>query len=189
MFLVEVPRSLVVLLLLLRIGPFQDTVGQEFLPSPPADQTQIYILDEQNNLVPLPVEEGRSPLNLNKIARSSKTSYVELKGEHASVTLGSTPRLFLFTPNRQGSHPPFVVWLTAGHGVRRVTAISQAGLAGLAISSDEIVKPRIRVLATVGDKAFMELRPRTSLVSGEYAIIGDDLARIATFRVATNTMR
>jgi hypothetical protein len=29
----------------------------------------------------------------------------------------------------------------------------------------------------------MEIRPRASLMPGEYAIIGDDLARIATFRV------
>ena len=34
-----------------------------------------------------------------------------------------------------------------------------------------------------GDLVFMEVRPRTSLMPGEYAIIGDDLARIATFRV------
>jgi hypothetical protein len=34
----------------------------------------------------------------------------------------------------------------------------------------------------------MEIRPRTSLVPGEYAIIGDDLTRIATFRVATESM-
>ena len=84
-----------------------------------------------------------------------------------------------------------LAWFAAQGSKARflVTAITQAGLAGLAISSDEIVKPTIRVIATVGDKAFMELRPRTSLVPGEYAIIGDDLARIATFRVATNTMR
>jgi hypothetical protein len=73
--------------------------------------------------------------------------------------------------------------------VRRATAIAQAGFAGLAISSDEIVKPTIRVIAMVGDKAFMELRPRTSLVPGEYAIIGDDVTRLATFRVATEAMR
>jgi hypothetical protein len=39
------------------------------------------------------------------------------------------------------------------------------------------------VLAKDGDQVFMEFRPRTSLMPGEYAIIGDDLARIATFRV------
>jgi len=29
----------------------------------------------------------------------------------------------------------------------------------------------------------MELRPRVSLMPGEYAIIGNDLTRVATFRV------
>ena len=163
--------------------------GQEYFPPPPSDQNQIYILDERNNLVALPFEEAETPLNPNKIAKSSKTSYVQIKGEHARTTLGPEPRLFLFTPQRQGSHPPFLVWLTVGHGARRATAIAQAGLAGLAISSDEIVKPTIRVIATVGDKAFMELRPRTSLVPGEYAIIGDDVTRMATFRVTIEAMR
>ena len=45
------------------------------------------------------------------------------------------------------------------------------------------MKPSIRVLAKDGDQVFMEFRPRTSLMPGEYAIIGDDLTRIATFRV------
>ncbi len=163
--------------------------GQEFFPSPPSDQASIYILDSQNNLKPLPFEQVKTPLNPNKIARNTKTSYVEVTGEHAAVSLGGMPRLFLFTPNRQGSHPPFLVWLAPVHGSRRATAVAQAGLAGLAISSDQIVKPTIRVIATLGDQAFMELRPRTSLVPGEYAIIGDDLTRIATFRVANETVR
>ena len=188
-FLAGTQRFVAVLLMMLIMRSIDAGAGQEFFPSPPSDQTPIYILDEQNKLIPLPFEDTQTPLKPNKVAKSSKTSYLQLKGEHASITLSSMPRLFLFTPLRQGSHPPFLVWLTTGHGVRRVTAISQAGLAGAAISSDEIVKPTIRVIATVGDKAFMELRPRTSLVPGEYAIIGDDLTRIATFRVATDTMR
>lgn len=54
---------------------------------------------------------------------------------------------------------------------------------GFAISSEEIIKPTIRVLARDGVMVFMELRPRTSLVPGEYAIIGGDLSRIATFHL------
>jgi hypothetical protein len=189
MFLAGTKKALAVTLVLLGLGLSRSGGGQEFFPSPPADQAQVYILDDRNNLVALPFEEAETPLNPNKIAKSTKTSYVQVKGEHARTTLGPMPRLFLFTPQRQGSHPPFLVWLTVGHGARRATAIAQAGLAGLAISSDEIVKPTIRVIASVSDKAFMELRPRTSLVPGEYAIIGDDVTRIATFRVATGAMR
>jgi hypothetical protein len=189
MFLAGTRKGFVVAVMLLSSGSLCSGDGQEYFPSPPSDQSQIYILDDRNNFIALPFEEAKTPLNASKIAKSTKTSYLQIKGGHASTTLGSMPRLFLFTPQRQGSHPPFLVWLTEGHGVRRVTAIAQAGFAGLAISSDEIVKPTIRVIAMVGDKAFMELRPRTSLVPGEYAIIGDDVTRLATFRVATEAMR
>ena len=112
-------------------------------------------------------------------------SYIELKGEHASTILTtSTPRWFLFTYQRPGAHPPFLVWLTPRRSARRVTAVAQRGMAGFAISSEEIIKPSVRVLASMGGgEVFMELRPRNSLIPGEYAIIGDDLTRIATFRV------
>src|SRR5262245_21677112 len=162
--------------------------AQEFLPSPPADKTLIYILDGQNNLVALPFETGRTPLKITEKAKSSKTSYLEISGEKATTMLPPMPRIFLFTRERQGPHPPFIVWLESRRGARRATAVTQAGMSGFAIDSAEIVKPTVRVLAKSGDEVFMEIRPRTSLVPGEYAIIGDDLTRIATFRVAPETM-
>jgi hypothetical protein len=162
--------------------------GQEFLPSPPADKTLIYVLNAQNELVPLPFEAGRTPLKITETAKSSKTSYLEIAGDKAATTLPAIPRIFLFTSERQGTHPPFIVWLTPRHGARRATAVTQVGMAGLAIDSLEIVKPTVRVLAKAGDEVFMELRPRNSLVPGEYAIIGDDMTRIATFRVAAESL-
>jgi hypothetical protein len=157
---------------------------QEFLPAPPADRSLIYLLDDQNKLVPLPCEQGQTPLHAQEIARSTKVSYIEIKGEHSATVFNiSNPRVFLFTYQRPGVHPPFLVWLTPHKGARRVTAIAQRGMNGFAISSDEIVKPTVRGLFKEGDLVFMEVRPRTSLVPGEYAIIGDDLTRIATFRV------
>lgn len=164
-------------------------VGQEFLPSPPADRTQIYTLDEQNNLVALGFEEAHTPLKVTEKAKSTRTSYIEIAGEHSGKTLSSTPRIFLFATQRQGTHPPFIVWLTPKRGARRANAVAQAGMTGFAIDSADIVKPRLRVLANFGDEVFIELKPRTSLVPGEYAIIGDDLTRVATFRVAPETMR
>ena len=163
--------------------------GQDFLPSPPADRTLIYTLDEQNKLVALGFETARTPLKVAEKSKNTKTSYIEIAGEHSSATLSSTPRIFLFTTQRQGTHPPFIVWLTAKRGARRATAIAQAGMTGFGIASEEIVKPTIRVLANLGDQVFIELRPRTSLVPGEYAIIGNDLSRVATFRVEPETMR
>ena len=166
------------------IGINEKPALQEFFPPAPADRTLIYRLDDQNKLVPLPFEQGQTPLHKETVAKSTKVSYIELKGEHSATMLQtSKPRIFLFTHQRPGEHPPFLVWLTPHRTSRRVTAIAQSGLAGFGIASDEIIKPFIRMLARDGDQVFMEVWPRTSLAPGEYAIIGDDLARIATFRV------
>src|SRR6266511_1257013 len=163
--------------------PVSTVHAQEFLPPPPADHSLIYVLDSQNQLTPLPFEKAESPLNPAAVAKSTKTSYVELKGEHSAMVLSPTQRIFLFTMDRGGAHTPPIVWLTPHRGARRVTAITERGLAGLAISSEEIVKPAVRGLSKSGEEVFMELRPRVSLAPGEYAIIGNDLTRVATFRV------
>ena len=139
--------------------------------------------------MPLGFETARTPLKVTEKAKSTRTSYIEITGEHSATSLSAMPRIFLFTQQRQGSHPPFIVWLTTKGGARRATAIAQSGMTGFAIASEEIVKPTIRVLATLGDEVFIELRPRVSLVPGEYAIIGDDLARMATFRIVANPTR
>ena len=158
--------------------------AQEFLPSAPPDRSLIYALDDQNKLVPMPFEQGQTPLRPGMTAKDTRVSYIEMKGEHAATVFKTTsPRVFLFTYQRPGAHPPFLVWLTPHKGARRVTAIAQRGMTGFAISSEEIIKPTVRGLVKDGDLVFMEVRPRTSLMPGEYAIIGDDLARIATFRV------
>lgn len=156
---------------------------QEFLPSPPADHSLIYVLDQQNKLISLPFETATTPLRTAQVARNTSTSYLELKGEHSATVLLPTQRIFLFTIDRGGAHPPLLVWLTPHRSARRVTAIAQRGMAGFAISSSEIVRPIPRGLAKNGDEVFMELRPRVSLMPGEYAIIGNDLTRVATFRV------
>ena len=158
--------------------------AQEFLPAAPGDHGLIYVLDQQNQLVSLPFEKAETPLRPTEIARSTKTSYIELKGEHSATVLPANTRIFLFTIDHGGAHPPLLVWLTPRKGARRATAIAQKGLKGFAISSEEIVKPAVRGLAKNGEEVFMELRPRTSLMPGEYAIIGEDLDRVVSFRVA-----
>src|SRR6267142_4874489 len=59
--------------------------AQEFLPSPPSDHALIYTLDDQNKLVPLPFEQGQTPFHSEQVAKSTKVSYIELKGEHAAT--------------------------------------------------------------------------------------------------------
>jgi hypothetical protein len=174
----------IVLLGFLGIFVARTDCAQEFLPSPPNDRALVYVVDDKNKLVPLSFEQGQTPLHSDQVAKSTKVSFIELKGEHSAASLTTAPRLFLFTSGRQGAHPPFLVWLTPHRGARRVTAIAQKGMQGFAVDSEAIIKPTIRVLARLdGDQVFVELRPRSSLIEGEYAIIGDDLTRIATFRI------
>ena len=180
----QIKRYIPLLILAFFLFTTRAARAQEFLPPPPTDRGLIYTLDDQNKLVPLPFESGRTPLRPEMTAKSTKVSYIELNGEHAATVFNTaTPRVFLFTYQRPGAHPPFLVWLTPHKSARRVTAIAQRGLSGFAISSEEIIKPTVRGLVKDGDLVFMEVRPRNSLMPGEYAIIGDDLARIATFRV------
>src|SRR3954466_9958601 len=138
--------------------------AQEFLPAAPADRGLIYMLNQQNSLVSVTFERAETPLHPEETARTTKLSYVEIKGEHSATVLGSDQRIFLFTVDRGGAHPPLIVWLTPHRGARRATAIAQRGMAGFAISSEEIVKPFVRGLAKDGDQVFMELRPRVSLM-------------------------
>jgi hypothetical protein len=170
-------------LVALIIGLGQSFMAQEFVPAPPPDRALIYVLDDQKRLAALPFEPGQTPLRPDLVAKTEKLGYVEIKGEHSATVLKADARFFLFTNEKQGTHPPFLVWLTGHRGARRVTALTQPGMRGFAIASEEIIKPAVRVLARDGDMVFMEVRPRASLVPGEYAIIGDDLTRIATFRV------
>ena len=158
---------------------------QETVPAPPADHSLIYVLNSERQLVALPFEAATTPLSATEVAMSTKISYLELKGEHSATVLSSKASVFVFAIDRGGAHPPMIVWLTPHHGSRRVTAIAERGRAGFAISSDEIVRPIPRGLAKNGDEVFMELRPRVSLMPGEYAIIGNDLTRVATFRVVS----
>ena len=156
---------------------------QETPPAAPPDHSLIYASSPERKLFALPFETATTPLRTDQVAKSTTTSFIELKGEHAATVLSANGSVFVFTIDRGGAHPPMIVWLTPHHGSRRVTAIAERGRAGFAISSSEIVRPIPRGLAKNGDEVFMELRPRVSLMPGEYAIIGNDLTRVATFRV------
>ncbi len=163
----------------------QAVAQQETLPTPPADRALIYFADEHgNNLAPLAFEEGMTPLRVEQVAKGDKRSYVELKGGHAATVItGLEPRFYLFLPDSADAKPPFLVRLTEKGGTRRVSAMAQKGYKGFAIDSEEIVKPHYRVLVREGGTQFVEFRPRQPLLYGEYAIIGTDLRRVATFRI------
>jgi hypothetical protein len=166
--------------------PARFSQTREFFPAPPADHSLIYVLDSQNKLTSLPFEKAETPIKSDQVAKGTSTSYIELKGPHSSTVLKADQRIFVFTMERPGMHPPFIVLLTSKRGNRRATAIVQRGLTGFAISSDQIVRPFVLGLWKNGDEVFMQLRPRVSLAPGEYAIIGADLTRVATFRIEGN---
>jgi hypothetical protein len=158
---------------------------QESFPAPPADRAPIYIADERGALAPLAFEAGTTPLSIETVAKGDKRSYVELKGERsATVITNVEPRFYLFVADDSHAKPPFIVRLTEKRGARRVTAMAQKGYKGFAIDSEEIVKPHYRVLGREDGMLFMEIRAREPLMLGEYAIVGTDLQRVATFRVA-----
>ena len=72
--------------------------AQEFLPSPPPDRSLIYRLDEDNKLEPLPFEPGQTPLRPDQVAKSTKISYIELKGEHAETVFATATPQSSFSP-------------------------------------------------------------------------------------------
>jgi hypothetical protein len=161
---------------------------QESFPAPPADRTLIYVADERGSLAPFAFEAGATPLNVEAVAKGDKRSYVELKGATSQTLITSMePSFYLFLPDDHQAKPPFIVRLTEKRGARRVTAMAQKGYKGFALDSEEIVKPHYRVLGREGGMIFMEVRTREPLLLGEYAIIGTDLQRIATFRIGVSS--
>jgi hypothetical protein len=161
------------------------SVVQESFPAPPSDRTLVYWRSEKDGgLTPLPFEAGTTPLRMDALASNDKMSRLELKGEHASTVIGIyEPHFFLFVQDSAGVHPPLLVHLKGKQGARRVSVMAQRGQRGFAIASAEIVKPHYRVLARDGNMMYMEVWGREPLQPGEYAFIGSDLARLATFGV------
>lgn len=163
---------------------------QSNYPEPPADRTRIYVSDERNALTALPVEAAVTPLRVNEAARSDKRSYLELQGEHAATNItNSLPRFYLFVQDAQGVRPPFIVRLREKKKARRVEALVQKGMTGFAVPSEEIIRPRLLVLKREDGMLFMQVTPREPLAPGEYAFVGADPARTATFRIVTESSR
>lgn len=163
---------------------------QNGYPQPPADRSLIYLADEQNALTPLPQEAANTPLRVNEVARSDKRSYLELKGEHAATAINNaSPRFYLFVTDVQGVRPPFIVRLAEKGKARRIAALTQKGMTGFAVPSEEIIRPRLLVLKREDGMLFMQISPREPLPAGEYAFVGADPARIATFRIVAESKR
>ncbi|HKS28027.1 MAG TPA: hypothetical protein VJS44_09415 [Pyrinomonadaceae bacterium] len=174
---------LLALLLALSVGGAAESL-QNVYPEPPADKALIYLSGAGNALSALPFEQASTPLRVQEVARSDKRSYLELQGEHSSTVINqSSPRFYLFVRDAQGVRPPFIVRLAEKKKSRRVEALSQKGFSGFAVPSEEIIRPRLLVLKREDGMLFMEVSPRYPLAPGEYAFVGADPSRIATFRI------
>ena len=157
-------------------------------PQPPSDRTLIYVADEKNALAALPFETATTPLRVAEVARNNKMSYLELQGLTSATTLRTmTPRFYLFIKDQQGVRPAFIVRLTNKKKTRRAGATAQKGLSGFGVPAEEIIKPRLLVLGREDGMLFMEVRPREPLLPGEYAFVGADLSRVATFSIAPDS--
>lgn len=163
--------------------------SQDARPAPPADRTLIYWANAAGALAPLAFEMGATPLRLNEMARSTRVSHIELRGARSATTIANEyPRFYMFVPDEPNARPPLLVWLTPRRDARRVTAVAERGRAGFAIASADIIRPRYLTLAREGGMQFLEVTAREALMPGEYAFVGSDLTRIATFRIVIATI-
>ena len=166
------------------------SLQQNVYPEPPTDRALIYLGDAKNSLTALPVEAATSKLRLNEVARSDKSGYLELQGEHAvTATRDPLPHFYLFVKDVQGVRPPFIVRLTEKGKGRRFAVMTQKGLGGFAVPSEQIIKGRLLVLKREDGMLFMQVSPREPLQPGEYAFVGADPSRIATFRITGESNR
>lgn len=170
-----------------------NTFTQESVLAVPDDPTRIYYTDAQNKLVPLPFESSITSLDPYAFAKNDRVSYAELKGLKAATTLTvNNLRFYVFVADKMDPPPHQLVRLTSKKGRRRFTVISIKGRKGYSPLADESIKLEYRILERLRVEAgkgrylfinYMEIHPRHQLAPGEYAIIGDSLLDIATFRI------
>jgi len=166
---------------------------QDRYPDPPNDLTRVYYLDRDHKLQPLPFERGITSLNVFVPATQDKVTQVRVNGTSGETALANDNlHFYAFVADRMEPPPHQLVRLTPTKSDRRLKISVVKGRDGYApFESDTIglehrLLERLRVSADPNRILFvnyMELRPKTVLTPGEYAIIGDSLADMATFRV------
>ena len=166
--------------------------GQDGFPPPPNDATRVYYLNNQQ-LSPLPFEQGLARANVFASAPEDKVTQVRVIGKTAATVLdGHNLRFYVFVGDRMDPPPHQLVRLMTKGSNRELKISFIKGRKGYAPFDGDTVKlerrllERLRVSAGPGRILFvnyMELRPQEILAAGEYAIIGDSLADMATFRI------
>jgi hypothetical protein len=165
---------------------------QTDFPEPPADLTRVYYLNG-NSLVALPFERGASPFDIFQPAVDNRITRVRVPGPKATTVLANENlRFFVFVGDRMDPPPHQLVRLTRSKTDRSLKISLIKGRKGYAPFAEDNVPVERRILRRMKVSAganrflfvnYLELRPRGPLRSGEYAIIGDSFADVATFRV------
>ena len=132
-------------------------------------------------------------LNVFVPAEKDRVTRVDLKNPTAETVLRSNdPRFYVFVADKWDPPPHQLVRLTRKKSSRQLTISVLKGRKGYAPFAIDNVKLEYRLLERLRVEAgknrylfvnYMQIRPFTPLPPGEYAIIGDSLADMATFRI------
>src|SRR5881397_2989927 len=166
---------------------------QKSFPDPPNDLTRVYYLSAEEKLLPLPFEAGLSSLNVFVPAPQTKVARVHLNGPRAATVLtNDNPCFYVFVGEKMDPPPHQLVRLASNKSGRELAISVIEGRKGYAPFASDNVKLEWRMLERLRVESgknrylfvnYMELRPHTPLKAGEYAIIGDSITDMATFRI------
>ena len=169
------------------------SIPQTSFPDPPNDFTKVYYATGDNKLLALPFEPGIISLNVFAPAIEDKVTRVRLSGSKAATVLtNENLRFFVFVADRMDPPPHQLVRLKGSKSERSLKISLIKGRKGYAPFEEDNVRLERRILNRLRVEAganrflfinYMQLRPLASLPPGEYAIIGDSLADIATFTI------
>lgn len=169
------------------------SIPQDLFPDPPNDFTKIYYKVGDKKLLALPFETGITSLNVFAPAVEDKVTRVRVNGSTAKTVLtNENLSFFVFVADRMDPPPHQLVQLTGSKSERSLKISQIKGRKGYAPFEEDNVRLERRILKRLRVEAganrflfinYMELRPLEPLRPGEYAIIGDSLADIATFRI------
>ena len=167
--------------------------SQGSFPEPPSDLTRVYYVAADKKLLPLPFESGVTSLNVFLPAKKDAVVRVVLKGPTAGPVLANNdPNFYVYVADKMDPPPHQLVRLTNKRSARELVISVLKGRKGYApFESDNVrlehrILERLRVETSKGRYIFvnyMQIRPLTTLLPGEYAIIGDSLSDMATFRI------
>ena len=180
----------IVCLLLMNSSPVS---AQDPFPDLPHDFTKIYYATGDNKLQALPFEPGITSLNVFAPALEDKVTRVRVNGSKAETVLtNENLRFFVFVADRMDPPPHQLVRLTSSKSERSLKISLIKGRKGYAPFDGDNLRLERRILKRLRVEAgayrflfinYMQLRPLEPLQPGEYAIIGDSLADMATFRI------